>query len=86
MMTLTKHRKALLPYLHKVVDADVRNTYRKSRTQHNHLKDSNAEKKENSEDLDATPAQIKRWLDESPEEEPWTGMSYRARNMQKDGK
>ncbi len=64
----------------------MRPVHSKIQTEHGHVAGSGAEKRKDRNILDANNSRMQRWLDETPKEEPWTSVSYQAKESKKDSK
>ena len=86
VITVISPRQALDICFPTINDTDMRNSYNPVPTEHRFATDSNGEKRKDGKILDAKSSQLKTWLDETPKQEPWTSISYYARDSQKGSK
>ena len=86
VVTVISPGQALNICLPTINDTDTRNSYNPIPTEHKIATYSGAEKPKDGKILDAKSPQLKNWLDETPKQEPWTSVSYYARDSQKGSK
>ena len=86
VITVISPRQAPDVYFPIINDTDMRNSYDPIPKEHGFATYSSAEKRKDCKPLDAKSSQLKLWLDETPKQEPWTTISYYARDSQKGSK